>query len=44
MIRDRIVCGMRDENAQRRLLWDTNLTLVKVTEDMHALEMAEKNM
>ena len=44
MLRDRIVCGMRNESLQKRLLSDKNLTLGKVIEETQAAEMAEQNM
>ena len=44
MLRDRIVCGMRNKSLQRRLLSDKNLTLDKVIEDTQTVEMEEQNM
>ena len=43
MLRDRLVCGMRDSRAQRRLLAETSLTFKKAFELAQASEMAEKN-
>ena len=37
MLRDRIVCGVRDEHIQRRLLAESNLTLQK------ALDIAQSD-
>ena len=44
MTRDRIVCGMRSERLQKRLLSDKKLTLGKAIEDTKAAKVAEQNM
>lgn len=43
MIRDRIVCGIRDSRLQRRLLAETGLTFKKAFELCQTCEVAEKN-
>ena len=43
-IRDRLVCGIRDNRIQRRLLSEGNLTLKKAVEISIGVELAEKNM
>ena len=43
MLRDTIVCKMRNEGLQKRLLSDKKLTLGKVIVDTLAAEMAEQN-
>jgi hypothetical protein len=43
MLRDRIVCGLRDERIQRRLLAEAKLTFAKAFELCQASELAEKN-
>ncbi|KAK7909596.1 hypothetical protein WMY93_014280 [Mugilogobius chulae] len=41
-IRDRLVCGLRSEAIQKRLLTETNLTLKKATDISTSMEMAAK--
>ena len=43
-LRDRLVCGMRSQGAQRRLLAEPDLTLDKALEIALAMEAAEKNI
>ncbi|XP_037930860.1 uncharacterized protein K02A2.6-like [Teleopsis dalmanni] len=43
MLRDRLVCGMRDENLQKRLLANDQLTLKIAQEEAIASETAQKN-
>ena len=43
MLRDRLVCGIRDTHIQRRLLAETKLTLKKATELALVMEAAVKN-
>ena len=43
-IRGRLVCGIRDNRIQRRLLSEGNLTLKKAVEISIGVELAEKNM
>lgn len=43
-LRDRLVCGMRSQGVQRRLLAEPDLTLDKALEIALAMEAAEKNM
>ena len=43
MLRDRVVCGIRDGRIQRRLLAESGLTFKKAFEMCQATEMAEKN-
>ena len=44
MLRDRLVCGVRDSRVQRRLLAEVNLTFSKAFELATAAEMAEKSI
>ena len=44
MIRDRLVCGVRDDNIQRRLLAEKELTLAKAMDIATSFEMAAKNV
>ena len=41
MLRDRIVCGIQDQRAQRRLLAEPDLTLKRVFEVAQAIESAD---
>ena len=41
-LRDRIVCGIRSENIQKRLLAEAELTLKRVVEIAVGMEAAEK--
>jgi hypothetical protein len=43
MLRDRLVCGVKDEQIQRRLLQDTNLTFDKALSTARAMEIAALN-
>ncbi|XP_037943047.1 uncharacterized protein K02A2.6-like [Teleopsis dalmanni] len=43
MLRDRLVCGMRNENLQKRLLANDQLTLKIAQEEAIASETAQKN-
>ena len=43
MLRDRLVCGVADEQMQRRLLQEAGLTYVKAMEIATAMESAAKN-
>ena len=43
MLRDRLVCGIKDEHIQRRLLSEDKLTLQKAMEIALGLEAASKN-
>ena len=43
MLRDRLVCGVRDGRLQRRLLAEPDLTFQKAFELCQASELAEKN-
>lgn len=42
-IRDRLVCGMRSEAIQKRLLTESNLTLQRAIEVSTSMEMANKD-
>ena len=42
-LRDRLVCGMRNEGARRKLLTESKLTLTKAIELAQCMEMADKN-
>ena len=42
-LRDRLVCGLRSENIQKRLLTETDLTLKRAVQVAQAMEAAEKN-
>ncbi|GFO22204.1 hypothetical protein PoB_004870900 [Plakobranchus ocellatus] len=42
-LRDRFVCGLKDEIVQRRLLQESNLTLDKATSLALAMEAAQKD-
>ena len=44
VLRDRLVCGIRSQGAQRRLLAEPDLTLDKALEIALAMEAAEKNI
>ena len=44
MLRDRLVCGVRDSRVQRRLLSEVNLTFSKAFELAKAAELAEKSV
>ena len=43
-LRDRFVCGIRNEGIQRSLLTEKNLTLARAIELAQGMEMAEKNV
>lgn len=43
MLRDRLVCGIRDKTVQQRLLVEKNLTLEKAVEISRSAEAAERN-
>ena len=43
-LRDRLVCGVKDNNIQRRLLSEEKLTLKRAVEIAVALEQAESNL
>ena len=43
LLRDRLVCGLRNEAIRKRLLSEANLKLVMALEMSQRLEMAEKN-
>ena len=42
-LRDRLVCGLRNESVQKRLLSEANLTFAKALELAHSMELADKN-
>ena len=42
-LRDRLVCGLRNENIQRRLLAEADLTLTRAFELAQGMEAAERN-
>lgn len=44
MLRDRLVCGIRDEKIQRRLLVEKELTFQKAYEIATSMEITSKNM
>ena len=44
MLRDRVVCGIRDEKIQRRLLVEKKLTFQKAYEIATAMDVTMKNM
>ena len=44
MLRDRLVCGLRDTKTQRRLLTESQLTFTKALEIAQAQELAEKSV
>ena len=44
MLRDRIVCRIRDEKIQRRLLVEKELTFAKAYEIATSMEITSKNM
>ena len=44
MLRDRIVCGVRNSSVQRRLLAESGLTFKKAFELVQSAESAEKNV
>ena len=43
MLRDRLVCGVKDTSIQRKLLAETDLTLDKALSTARAMETAERN-
>ena len=43
-IRDRIVCGLRNEHIQKRLLAETELMLTKIMEIAQSMEAADQNV
>ena len=43
-LRDRLVCGLRDDWVQRRLLAESKLTFAKVFEIAQASELAEQGV
>ena len=43
MLRDRLVCGIKDEHIQRRLLAEPNLAFKKAQDIAQALESADRN-
>ena len=42
MLRDRLVCGVRDTRIQKKLLAETGLTFKKAFDSAQAVEMAEQ--
>ena len=42
-LRDRVVCGLRHEPTQKKLLTESKLTLAKAIEIVQSMEVAEKN-
>ena len=44
MLRDRLVCGIQDENIQKRLLAEKRLTFAKAMELAQGMEAATKNV
>ena len=42
-LRDRLVCGLRNQSIQKHLLSEANLTLAKAAETAQGMEAAEKN-
>ena len=42
-LRDRLVCGLRNEGTRKRLLSEADLTLAKALELAQGFEAAEKN-
>ena len=44
MLRDRLVCGIQDENIQKRLLAEKKLTFAKAMELVQRMEAATKNV
>lgn len=44
MLRDRVICGMKDETLRKRLLADSNLTLKRVIDEAQASESASRNI
>ena len=42
-LRDRLVCGLRSENTQKRLLSKADLTLPRAVEVAQSMEVAHKN-
>jgi hypothetical protein len=42
-LRDRLVCGIRNENIQRRLLAEADLSLMRAVELAQGMEVAERN-
>ena len=43
MLCDRLVCGLRSENIQKRLLSEADLTLVRAVEISQGMEAAHQN-
>ena len=43
MLRDRLVCGIRDNHLKQRLLAETDLTFQKALDISQAIEAAERN-
>jgi hypothetical protein len=43
-LRDRLVCGLKSEHAQKRLLSEENLTLTKALQIAQSMEAAEANV
>ena len=43
MLRDRLVCGIRDHRLQQRLLAEADLTFQKALDISQAIEAAERN-
>ncbi len=43
MLKDRLVCGIRDRRLQQRLLAERDLTFQKVLDISQAIEAAERN-
>jgi len=44
MPRDRLVWGVRDASIQKKLLGESELTLMKVIQLAQSMEMAERNL
>lgn len=42
-MRDRLVCGLRSESTQKRLLSEADLTLARAVEIAQSMEAAHKN-
>ena len=43
MLRDRLICGVRDRRLQQRLLAETDLTFQKALDISQAIEATERN-
>ena len=43
-MRDRLVCGLRDEDTQKRLLSEEDLTFARATEIAQCREAAQLNI